>query len=173
MQCHIQSTHNSAFYQLLYPTRPAGGWETAVLALYSFLPPCPAEDQGAKEGLWLLQLFLPERERPPLQTASSPPPSPQTQQFSPQVCSLLCPFSLSHLRPQVTQLHCLLQHKIVKRFCVCCLPLFAKSTHLLQAEWEPEPRAGAGTVEAEVKSPFLFDPHMLPKKTVLVISGAE
>lgn len=65
---------------------PTGGWETLVLALYSVLSPCPAEDQGAKEGLWLLQFLLPERERPSLQAASSSPPSPtQTQQLSPQV----------------------------------------------------------------------------------------
>lgn len=62
-----------------------GGWETAVLALYSVLPTCPAEDQGTEEGLRLLQLLIPERERPPLQTSpSSPPPPTQTQQLSSQ-----------------------------------------------------------------------------------------
>lgn len=81
-----------------------GGWETAVLALHSVLPPCPAEDQGAAEGLWLLQFLVPERERPPLQIAPSSPPSPtQTQQFTPQVCPLLCHFSL---HPHAAQSDC-------------------------------------------------------------------
>lgn len=144
MKCNIQRTCNSASYQLLSPTCPAGGWETAVLALYPFLPPCPAEDQGAKEGLRLLQLFLPERERPPLQTASPPPPPPtQTQQFSPQVCSPLCHFSISHLCPQTAQPDCWFQHKTVKDFVSVCgylpsLPIF----HRLSGSLSPEQEQG-------------------------------
>lgn len=70
-----------------------GGWETAVLALYPVLPPGPAEDQGAEKGLWLLQLLIPEWERPPLQTSPSSPPPTQTQQLTSQVWNLLCHFS--------------------------------------------------------------------------------
>lgn len=75
------------FCVLVSPTCCSGWWETAVLALHPVLPPCPAEDQGAEKGLRLLQLVIAERERPPLQTSPSSPPSPtQTQQLSPQVC---------------------------------------------------------------------------------------
>ena len=77
--------------RLVNPACLTGRREAAVLALYSVLPPRPAEDQGAEEGLRLLQLLIPERERPPLQTSpSSPPPPTQTQQLSSQVRPLLC-----------------------------------------------------------------------------------
>lgn len=166
MESNIQWAFNSNT-QLLSPTCPAGGWETAVLALHSVLPPCPAEDQGAEEGLWLLQFLVPERERPPLQTAPpSPPPPTQAQQFSPQVCSMLCHLSRSRFQPPGCSARLLIfSTKWWEDFCVCCLRLFAKSTHLLQTEWELESWAGAGTVEAEVKFLFLFDPHEVPEKT--------
>lgn len=49
--------------------------------MYSVLPPCAAEDQGAKERLQLLPLqLLAQREGPPLQTA--PSPSAKTQQLT-------------------------------------------------------------------------------------------
>lgn len=41
MQSIVQFSSN--FYELISPP-VSGGWKTSVLALYAFLPACPAED---------------------------------------------------------------------------------------------------------------------------------
>lgn len=121
------------------PYFSAGGWETAMLALYFVLPQSPAEDQGAEERLWLLQLLVLERERPSLQITPSPPPPPtQTQQFTPQVCSVLCYFSPSHFSHQAPQPNgwFLAQNSFVSALCNYLPRIFCRLSGSLSPEQE-------------------------------------
>lgn len=99
----------------------AGGWEAAVLVVYSVVPPRAPEDQGAAErpGLVPFQLLVTQR-KGALETAPSPPPPTSSQQLTPQVSRdglslAICRHSSRAHSWRGTQVLCILQS-----FCGWC-----------------------------------------------------